>query len=182
MVYFSGNYLEINPQISLSFLIQKKELDCRKSNYFQYPLKRTRSRNILYFLLTSQWCLFNGAWTSELTLTPYIRLVVTRGIEKETKDDDDGDGNTVDIVSPRFLTVINDHVHVSRFLVIWEYMNAYEVGRSNGRRVIGSYAADVIQFIIWRRKRGNISAEDNVGRALCLTANGEKFSSRIVHT
>lgn len=88
-------------------------------------------------------------------------------VSKETKDDDD---DTVDIVSLWFLAMINDCVHVSRFLVVRGCMNAYEVGQSNGRRVIGSYAADVIQFIIWRKKRGNISAGDNVGCALWLTA------------
>ena len=47
-------------------------------------------------------------------------------ISKETKDDD-----MVDIVSLRFLAVINDRVHVSRFLVVRECMNAYE--KSDGR-------------------------------------------------
>lgn len=38
-----------------------------------------------------------------------VRVLVTRGFERNDDDDDD----TVDIVSPRFLAMINDYVHIS---------------------------------------------------------------------
>ena len=149
-MYLYENRLKLNSRIKRFYIIKRLE------SWMIFNISKIAIKKWYYFLLCQ--CLFIKYGPRICSTWPRnIRVVVTRDIERNERR---RHGRYCFAEVSR-----SDKWLCSRFTVprcTRMYERVREVGRSNGRRVIGSYAMDVIRFIIWRRNRGNISAGDNI--------------------